>query len=84
MRGTAIEGQALDAAMHRVQDLASRRLVGAVRLHADKAVLDEVEPTDPVPAANLIQPRELRSARPGLAAERDRIASPCLWRAIRI
>src|SRR5215472_7330920 len=44
VRGAAIQGDALDAAMRRLQDGAARRLIDAARLHADEAVLDEVEP----------------------------------------
>src|SRR5260370_20352278 len=55
MRRTAVEGQALDPAMRRLQDRAARRLIDAARLHADKPVLDEIEPADPMLAAELVQ-----------------------------
>src|SRR5262249_11551885 len=44
VRCTAVERQALDRAMGSLQDRAARRFIDAARLHADKAVLDEVEP----------------------------------------
>src|SRR6516162_5086318 len=56
MRGTAVEGQALDPAMCGLQDRAARCLVNTARLHANKAVLDEIEPPDAVLTADLVQP----------------------------
>jgi len=55
MRRAAVEGDALDAAMGAVQDGAAGRLVDAARLHADEAVLDEVEAADAVLAAQLVE-----------------------------
>jgi hypothetical protein len=74
MCGAAVEGQALDPAVCRLQDRAARRLVDAARFHADKAVLDEIEPADPVPAADLVQPRQQRRRGQRLAIHRDRVA----------
>src|SRR5258708_528499 len=75
MRGAAIEGDALDAAMRGVQDGAAWRLVDAARLHADEAVLDEIEPTDAVLAAELVEPSEEARGRQCLAVHRDRVAA---------
>src|SRR5947208_2724196 len=55
MRRAAVEAEALDAAMRRQQDRAARGLVDAARFHADKAVLDEIEPADAVLAAELVE-----------------------------
>src|SRR6516164_1936630 len=60
MRGTAVEGQALDPAMCGLQDRAARRLVNTARFHADKSVLDEIEPADAMLPADLVQPRQQR------------------------
>jgi hypothetical protein len=38
-----------------VQDRAAGRLVHAARLHADEAVLDQVEPADAVVAAEIVE-----------------------------
>ena len=50
------------------------RLVDAARLHADEAVLDEVEPADAVPPAELVEPGEQRGGRQRLAVDADRVA----------
>src|SRR5208282_800870 len=73
MRGTAVEGQALDPAMRRLQDGAARGLVDAARLHADKAVLDKIEPADPMLPADLVQPRQERRRSQSLAIDRNRV-----------
>src|ERR1700730_18677868 len=72
---TAVEGQALDPAMRRLQDRAARRLVDTARFHADKAVLDEIEPADPVLAAALVQSGQQCRRGARLAVERDRVAA---------
>ena len=51
----AVERDGLDGAMRREQDRAARRLVHAARLHADKAVLDEVDAADAVGLAERVQ-----------------------------
>src|SRR3546814_19273439 len=43
MRRAAVERDAFDAAMRARIDFAARRFIPAARLHADEAVLDEVE-----------------------------------------
>ena len=47
---TAVERDALDRAVRGEQDGAARGLVDAAALHADEAVLDQVEPADAVGA----------------------------------
>src|SRR5439155_6266046 len=46
VRRATVERDLLDAAMRRDQDGAAGRLVHAARLHADEAVLNEIEPAD--------------------------------------
>src|SRR5215471_3177539 len=75
MRRAAVERDLLDAAMGREQDRAARRLVHAARLHADEAVLDEVEPADAVLASELVEPRQEIGRREFLAVDRRRIAA---------
>ena len=61
--------------MGREQDRAARRLVHAARLHADKAVLDEVDAADAVGLAERVQFGEQRGRRKFLAVDADGIAS---------
>src|SRR5690606_1529432 len=56
------------------QDGAAGRLVDAARLHADEAVLDQVEAADAVVAAEIVQRLEQGRRRQFLAVERYRIA----------
>ena len=62
------------AAMRRQQDRAARRLVHAARLHADEAVLHQIEPADAVGLAQLVQPRQQRGRRQRHPVDRHRIA----------
>src|ERR1700679_176994 len=55
MGGAAVERDALDAAMGGVEDGAAGRLIDAARLHADEAVLDEIDPADAVLAAQHVE-----------------------------
>src|SRR5207253_3797 len=48
MHGAAVEGDALDTAVGGEQDRAARRFVDAARLHADEAVLDQIEPANAI------------------------------------
>ena len=75
MRGAAVEGHALDPAMGGLQDRPARRLVDAPRFHADETVLDEIEPADPVPSADLVQALEQRGGREMFAINRDGVAA---------
>ena len=70
----AIECDGFDRAMCAQQDGPARRFVTATRLHADIAVLDEIEPANAVRAADFVQGFEQRRRRQALAVERDRIA----------
>ncbi len=75
MRRAAVEGDAFDAAMRRVQDGAAGRLVDAARLHADEAVLDEVEAADAVLAAELVELRQERRRRQRRTVDGDGVAA---------
>ena len=55
MRGAAVERDRFDGAMRGEQDRPARRLVHAARLHADEAVLDEIEPADAIVVAELVE-----------------------------
>src|SRR6185312_14316177 len=74
MRGAAIERDALHAAVRREQDGAARGLIDAARLHADEAVLDEIEPADAVLAAMLVELGQELGRRQRRAVDRDGIA----------
>ena len=52
MGDLAVEGERLDGAVGVIEQRATRRLVDAAALHADEAVLDDVDPADAVPAAH--------------------------------
>ncbi len=68
--------------MRRQQDGAARRLVDAARLHADEAVLDQVDAADAVVAAELVQLGEQRGRRQRLAVEADGVAARKADRAV--
>src|SRR5947208_9468026 len=76
MHRAAVEAEALDAAMSREQDRAARSLVDAARFHADKAVLDEIEPADAMLAAELIEAGQQGRRRQPFAIDCNRIAAP--------
>ena len=61
MRRAAVERDRLDAAMRRQQDGAAGRLVDAARLHADEAVLDQIDAADAVGLAERVELREQRA-----------------------
>src|SRR4029453_4891527 len=46
MSRAAVEGDGFDPAVRRDQDGAARGLVHSARLHADEAILDEIEPSE--------------------------------------
>ena len=56
------------------QDRAAGGLVHAARLHADEAVLDQVEPADAIVVAELVERGQQRRGRQRLAVDRDRVA----------
>ena len=76
MAGAAVERDRFDGPVRGEQDRAARRLVHAARLHADEAVLDQIDAADAVVAAELVEPGEQRGGRHRLAVEAHRIA---LW-----
>ena len=55
MHHLTVHGQRLHLAVGEMQDRASRGLIHTAALHADKAVLDHVDATDAMTAANFIQ-----------------------------
>ena len=63
MRGVAVERDRLERLQRRHEQRAARRLVHAARLHADQAVLDDVDAADAVPAADLVQRLHQRRRR---------------------
>ena len=75
MHRLAVEGERLDSPVRDVEDGAARRLIHAARLHANIAVLDEIDAADAVIAAELVQPGEQSSRRQGLAVDGDGIAT---------
>ena len=86
MRRTAIERDRFDAAMRGEQDGAARRLVHAARLHADEAVLDQVEPADAVLATERVEPRQQLAGdivSPSTATASPRSKSIVTWRLVR-
>ncbi len=76
VRHFAVEAHRLDGAVRLEQDGAAGRPVAAARLHADIAVLDQVEAADAVFAADLIQRGEQLVGLHLLAVEGDGITLP--------
>ena len=74
MRGAPVERDAFDAAVRAGIDLAARGFVHPAALHADEAVLDEIEAADAMLAAKLIERGEQRGGRHRLAVERGAVA----------
>ena len=56
----AVEHELLELAVRRVEQRAARRLVHAARLHSDQPVLDEVDASDAVLAADRVERRDER------------------------
>src|SRR3546814_8153228 len=71
----AVEGDAFDPAMRAGIDFAARRFVHTARLHADEAVLDQVEPADAMLAAQVVERREQGRGRHRLSVQRDAVAA---------
>src|SRR3546814_17834363 len=57
-------------------DFAARRFVHTARLHADEAVLDQVEPADALLAAQVVERREQGRGRHRLSVKRYAVAAP--------
>src|SRR3546814_15413953 len=74
MAHLAVQRDALDRPVGDVQDAAARGLVEAAVLHADEAVLDQVEPADAVGAAELVEPGEHGGRAQALAVDRHGVA----------
>ena len=63
MGGALVERGLFDAAMRRQQDGAAGRLIDAARLHADKAIFQEVQPSDAMLLAIGVERGEQRGGR---------------------
>ena len=74
MRRAAIQGDLLDTAMRFQQNCTARGFVNAARFHANKAPLDQIQPTNAMRAAQRIQPREQLRWRQRFAIYRNRIS----------
>ncbi|MND97227.1 hypothetical protein D3C80_895430 [compost metagenome] len=74
VHGAAVQGDGLDAAVGGQQDRAAGGLIDAARLHADEAVLDQVQTTDAVVVAVLVQRGQQGRRRHGFAVDRDGVA----------
>jgi len=69
------EGQEFDLAVRLVEHDRGGGLVDLARLDADEAVLDVVDPPDPVPAATTVQLLDERDAVHVVPVEADRPAA---------
>ena len=74
MSDLAIERDRLDRSVGPQHDGAARGLVGATTLHADEAVLDDVETTDAVLTAETVEFGEDFGRSHGLAVDGDDVA----------
>ena len=74
MRRAAVERQRFEPAMGRQQHRAARRFVNAARLHANKAVFNQIEPPDAIVAPQRVEAREQRGRRQAFAINGNRIA----------
>src|SRR3546814_12146813 len=69
VRGAAVERDAFDTTMRPRIDFAAGRFIHPARLHADEAVLEEVETPEAVLAAKVVEPPQ----RLGRASCRERV-----------
>jgi len=74
MRDFAVEADRLDGAMGLEHDRAPRRFVAPSRLHADVAILHQVQPADAVPAADAVELGQHRGGGERLAVEGDDVS----------
>src|SRR5262245_41970909 len=72
MHEVAFQAESFQLAMRGKQQRAARSFVAAARLDPDKAILDEVDATDGVAAANLVEQLHQRNRIQLLAVHRDR------------
>ncbi|MCY1294147.1 hypothetical protein D9M70_434300 [compost metagenome] len=75
MCGTPVERDRFDRAVRGEQDRAAGGLIDAARLHADEAVLDEIETADAVVAAVLVKLGKQRGGRQAHAVDRDGVTT---------
>ena len=73
MHHFAIECDRLERAMRDLQDRHARCFVNAARLHADKTILNHIDASDAVLAAELVHRLEQRYRIHLLAVDRDRL-----------
>src|SRR5205823_2797120 len=73
VHSATVERDALYATMRGEQDRTTGRLVDPARLHADEAVLDQVEAADAIVVAELVELRQQRGGRQFLSVDRDRV-----------
>src|SRR5262249_8674628 len=71
----AIERDGFDPTVRGEQDGAAGGLVHAARLHADEAILDEIESPDAVSTSERVEVGEHLRGREPLAVERDGVAA---------
>src|SRR3546814_2672529 len=74
-RRAAVERDAFDTTMRPRIDFAAGRFIHPARLHADEAVLDEVETPDAVLAAKVVERRQQSGGRHRLPVQRDAVAA---------
>ncbi len=75
VRRAAVQGDGFDAPVGGDQDGPAGSLVDPARLHADVAVLDQVQAADAIVVAELVQPGEQSRGRQPLAIDRHCIAA---------
>src|SRR3546814_15509105 len=75
-RRAAIERDAFDTAMRPRIDFAAGRFIHPARLHADEAVLDEVETPDAMLAAKVVERRQQSGGRQRLPVQPSAVAAP--------
>src|SRR3954470_3727048 len=71
----AVEHELLELGVRAVEQRSARRLVDASGLHADETILDEIDDTDTVLAADLVQPLDQSHGSETLTVHRHRRAA---------
>ena len=74
MHRASVEGDRLHAPVGGEEDRSTGSLVDAAGLHADKAVLDEIQPPDAIVVAKLVQLRQHRRRRQTLPVDGHGVA----------
>src|SRR5215467_3024922 len=76
MRDFPVERDRLNRSMRRVEDRHPRSLIHTSRLHSNESVLEQVDPSDSMLAADLVQ--LVQKGRGGQAVPINRHRYPCL------